>query len=255
MSAATPALTHDTPPRIGALASGALDAITDVPGVTVGHATHASGDVQTGVTVVHAHGQDPYRHKVPAGVAVINGFGKSVGLLQLEELGQLAAGVVLDALALAFDPLVLALALLPEAGQAALAAGGDAALVAFEILAHHQLVAAEGEGALGEHHVAFEDVDSVLVVDRHPVGLDVDGLAAVGPFGVGRGGGEHGFSFRGGGRGGGGGSPAVFWVRRRGGRQVCGASASGFAYCAVNWGLKTQRTLYLVSVGSSSHYR
>ena len=59
------------------MASGALDAITDVPGVTVGHATHASGDVQTGVTVVHAHGQDPYRHKVPAGVAVINGFGKA----------------------------------------------------------------------------------------------------------------------------------------------------------------------------------
>ena len=95
MSAATPALSHDTPPRIGALASGALDAITDVPGVTVGHATHASGDVQTGVTVVHAHGQDPYRHKVPAGVAVINGFGKSVGLLQLEELGQLETPIAL----------------------------------------------------------------------------------------------------------------------------------------------------------------
>ncbi len=95
MSAATPALSHYTPPRIGALASGALDAITDVPGVTVGHATHASGDVQTGVTVVHAHGQDPYRHKVPAGVAVINGFGKSVGLLQLEELGQLETPIAL----------------------------------------------------------------------------------------------------------------------------------------------------------------
>jgi hypothetical protein len=71
-------------------------------------------------------------------------------------------------------------------GPAALA-GGDAALVAFEILADHQLVAADGEGALGEHDVAFEDVDLVLVVDRDPVGLDVDGLAAVGPFGVGLG--------------------------------------------------------------------
>lgn len=59
MSAATPALSHYTPPRIGALASGALDAITDVPGVTVGHATHASGDVQTGVTVCTPTGKTP----------------------------------------------------------------------------------------------------------------------------------------------------------------------------------------------------
>jgi hypothetical protein len=55
------------------------------------------------------------------------------------------------------------------------------------ILADDQLVAADGEGALGEHDVAFEDVDLVLVVHRYPVGLDVDGLAAVGLFGVGEG--------------------------------------------------------------------
>jgi hypothetical protein len=50
----------------------------------------------------------------------------------LEELGQFAAGVVLDALAFALDPFVLAFALLAEAGQATFAAGGDAALVAFD---------------------------------------------------------------------------------------------------------------------------
>ncbi len=85
----------DSPPRIGRLPSGARDAITDVPGVTVGHATHDDGEVQTGVTVVHPHGLDPYQHKVPAGVAVINGFGKSVGLVQLEELGQLETPIAL----------------------------------------------------------------------------------------------------------------------------------------------------------------
>lgn len=88
-------LTADTPPRIGRLASGALDAITDVPGVTVGHATRDEGEVQTGVTVVHPHARDPFMHKVPAGAAVINGFGKSIGLVQLEELGQLETPIAL----------------------------------------------------------------------------------------------------------------------------------------------------------------
>lgn len=83
------------PPRIGLLDAGPLDAITDVAGVTVGHATLADGPVQTGVTVIHPHALDPYRHKVPAGAAVINGFGKSVGLVQLEELGQLETPIAL----------------------------------------------------------------------------------------------------------------------------------------------------------------
>lgn len=83
------------PPRVGLLDAGPLDAITDVAGVTVGHTTLADGPVQTGVTVIHPHALDPYRHKVPAGAAVINGFGKSVGLVQLEELGQLETPIAL----------------------------------------------------------------------------------------------------------------------------------------------------------------
>ncbi|SFE30999.1 P1 family peptidase [Paracidovorax wautersii] len=88
-------LPANLPPRIGQLACGPLDAITDVPGVTVGHVTLDDGPVQTGVTVIHPHALDPYRHKVPAGAAVINGFGKSVGLVQLEELGQLETPIAL----------------------------------------------------------------------------------------------------------------------------------------------------------------
>ncbi|HZY18455.1 MAG TPA: P1 family peptidase [Ramlibacter sp.] len=82
-------------PRIGSLASGARDAITDVPGVTVGHHTLADGGVQTGVTVVRPHAGDPYRDKVPAAAAVLNGFGKSVGLVQLRELGVLETPIAL----------------------------------------------------------------------------------------------------------------------------------------------------------------
>jgi len=82
-------------PRIGRLPSGARDAITDVAGVTVGHATLDEGEVQTGVTVVLPHGGDPYLRRVPAGFAVLNGFGKSVGLMQVEELGVLETPIAL----------------------------------------------------------------------------------------------------------------------------------------------------------------
>lgn len=82
-------------PRIGRLPSGARDAITDVAGVTVGHATLDEGDVHTGVTVVRPHGGEPYLQRVPAGFTVLNGFGKSVGLMQVEELGVLEAPIAL----------------------------------------------------------------------------------------------------------------------------------------------------------------
>jgi D-aminopeptidase len=82
-------------PRIGTLPSGRRDAITDVAGVTVGHATLAEGEVQTGVTVLRPHAGDPYLQRVPAGFAVLNGFGKSVGLLQIEELGVLETPIAL----------------------------------------------------------------------------------------------------------------------------------------------------------------
>jgi D-aminopeptidase len=82
-------------PHIGALASGSRGAISDVPGVTVGHHTLAEGGVQTGVTVVRPHAGDPYRDKVPAAAVVFNGFGKSVGLVQVRELGVLETPIAL----------------------------------------------------------------------------------------------------------------------------------------------------------------
>lgn len=83
------------PPHIGLLEAGPLAAITDVGGVRVGHATLAEGDAQTGVTVVMPHAADAFMEKTRAASVVINGFGKSIGLMQLEELGVFETPVAL----------------------------------------------------------------------------------------------------------------------------------------------------------------
>jgi len=82
-------------PRVGLLPAGALDAITDVPGVALGHCTLADGATQTGATVLLPQPGDLFLHKLPAGLAVINGFGKSVGLMQVQELGTLESPIAL----------------------------------------------------------------------------------------------------------------------------------------------------------------
>jgi D-aminopeptidase len=82
-------------PLIGQLLAGPRNAITDVAGVTVGHCTLDDGPVQTGVTVVRPHGGDPYRDLVPAASVVLNGVGKSTGLMQVEELGVLETPIAL----------------------------------------------------------------------------------------------------------------------------------------------------------------
>ena len=84
-----------TRPRIGELPTGPLNALSDVPGVTVGHATRRDGDARTGVTVIRPHGGDLFREKLPAATHVFNGFGKSVGLMQVDELGQIETPIAL----------------------------------------------------------------------------------------------------------------------------------------------------------------
>jgi D-aminopeptidase len=75
---------------------GPNNAITDVPGVRVGHCTvkDAGADACTGVTVVTAR-PDVTRRPLPAAVHVINGYGKSAGLMQIEELGELESPIAL----------------------------------------------------------------------------------------------------------------------------------------------------------------
>ena len=82
-------------PTIGQLPSGLRNAISDVAGVSVGHCTLAQGSVQTGVTVVKPHSGNLFLDRVPAAAAVLNGFGKSIGLVQLEELGLLETPIAL----------------------------------------------------------------------------------------------------------------------------------------------------------------
>ncbi|MFM0322440.1 DmpA family aminopeptidase [Caballeronia glebae] len=81
--------------HIGSLEAGPRGTIADVAGVTVGHCTLAQGAVQTGVTVIRPHDGDVYRDKAPAAACVINGFGKSVGLVQVDELGVIETPIAL----------------------------------------------------------------------------------------------------------------------------------------------------------------
>ena len=79
---------------IGEGIPGKRNLITDVKGVRVGHETIDEGNVHTGVTVVIPC-EDVYRTKPLAAVHVINGFGKSAGLMQVEELGCIESPVAL----------------------------------------------------------------------------------------------------------------------------------------------------------------
>ncbi len=80
----------------GILSVGKWNAITDVPGVKVGHVTLIEGeDVRTGVTAILPHDGNLFQDKVPAGMVVGNGFGKLMGSTQVEELGEIETPIVL----------------------------------------------------------------------------------------------------------------------------------------------------------------
>lgn len=80
---------------IGTHPTGLNNKISDVAGVTVGHVTLAEGDVQTGVTAVLPHQGNVFKEKVMAACHVINGFGKTTGLVQIEELGTLETPILM----------------------------------------------------------------------------------------------------------------------------------------------------------------
>ncbi len=80
----------------GIFQPGTYNAITDVPGVTVGHLTLIQGDsVRTGVTAIVPHQGNIFSNKVPAAIYVGNGFGKLAGVTQVNELGNIETPVVL----------------------------------------------------------------------------------------------------------------------------------------------------------------
>jgi D-aminopeptidase len=81
---------------VGIFETGRWNAITDVEGVMVGHATVVDGErVNTGVTAIRQHGGSVYHHRVPAAMYVGNGYGKLIGFTQVRELGELETPILL----------------------------------------------------------------------------------------------------------------------------------------------------------------
>lgn len=80
---------------IGSIPTGQRNSITDVKGVKVGHTSIKNGDIKTGITAVIPCEGRIFKDKLVAAAHVINGFGKSTGLMQIEELGTLETPIIL----------------------------------------------------------------------------------------------------------------------------------------------------------------
>ncbi|MGZ4431902.1 MAG: P1 family peptidase [Gaiellales bacterium] len=90
---------------VGLMPTGPRNAITDVPGVLVGHAQAASGEA-TGVTVIA-----PPRLPARAGVATVNGVGEMTKKLEIDEWGIIQTAIYLcgtHALGIVYHGAVLA---------------------------------------------------------------------------------------------------------------------------------------------------
>lgn len=90
--------------QVGIIPPGELNLITDVPGVLVGHSTIIEGEgklipgqgpKRTGVTIIKPHSGNAYREKVRASAYVFNGYGKTTGLVQVQELGNIESIIAL----------------------------------------------------------------------------------------------------------------------------------------------------------------
>lgn len=81
--------------EVGSLPVGLHNAITDVEGVTVGHVTLSDGNMQTGVTAILPHQGNIFKEKLIASSHVLNGFGKTMGTIQMKELGTLETPILL----------------------------------------------------------------------------------------------------------------------------------------------------------------
>ncbi len=80
---------------VGSMPTGHHNDITDVPGVSVGHATIDTARHKTGVTVILPAPENTYANKLTAAAHIINGYGKTAGLMQIQELGTLETPIVL----------------------------------------------------------------------------------------------------------------------------------------------------------------
>ncbi|MCP3742413.1 P1 family peptidase [Rossellomorea sp. BNER] len=86
--------------KIGTLPRGQNNCLVDIEGIKIGHVTlekwiSEEEKIQTGVTAILPHGGNLYREKVMAASFVINGYGKTTGLIQIEELGEIESPIML----------------------------------------------------------------------------------------------------------------------------------------------------------------
>ncbi len=88
-------LNKDSGINIGKIKKGKRNLITDVEGIKVGHVTLSDGGIKTGVTAILPHEGNMFKEKVMASSCVINGFGKSVGIIQVEELGSIETPIIM----------------------------------------------------------------------------------------------------------------------------------------------------------------
>ena len=149
--------------KVGVLAHGPLNAITDVGGVQVGHTTIMRGDnVRTGVTAILPHSGNLFREKVPAGIFVGNGFGKLAGSTQVEEMGNIETPILLTntlSVPQVADALIQYMLSLPENR---------------DVLSINPVVGETNDGFLNDirgRHIAPEDVFSAI---RNAKGGPVD---------------------------------------------------------------------------------
>lgn len=80
---------------IGKLPTGRLNKISDVSNVRVGHSTICTPEHQTGVTIIMPSLNNIFLNKLVSAAYVVNGYGKSQGLIQIDELGTLESPIAL----------------------------------------------------------------------------------------------------------------------------------------------------------------
>lgn len=81
--------------KVGKLPVGKFNDISDVPGVLVGHSSIIKDNLRTGITAILPHSNNLFTNKVLGATYVFNGFGKSLGLIQVDELGQIETPILL----------------------------------------------------------------------------------------------------------------------------------------------------------------
>ncbi len=81
--------------KIGKFKKGKNNSITDIDGVKVGHITYDDGERKTGITAILPHDGNIFKEKLIGATHIINGFGKTIGTVQIEELGTIETPILL----------------------------------------------------------------------------------------------------------------------------------------------------------------